>query len=308
MRLQEVYAICQNVQNSWCDLAFEEKKGTGNITYYKLSNADNVRGILRDLDPITSFSSNIEKVRKTSVGFTQPTVEVNLDQRAKSILQTEYQRLLNKVLTITELFESLNYSQTENGLDIKMPPQLSLSDFSKCTKDLNTIFSTCPLFSKTDNTITLSAVDVGSIWLSFVIGGAAIATVLGMVAALVDKALIIRSHYLTTKEQVEKVRSLKLGNDMVERMEKDFETIGKKLIETHSEELCKQYDIKDPEDFERMKNSLNLLTDWMNKGMEVYASIKTPDEVKCVFPPIETQLLSIDKIALLGKQNSQSQE
>ena len=101
MRLQEVYAICQNVQNSWCDLAFEEKKGTGNITYYKLSNADNVRGILRDLDPITSFSSNIEEVRKTSVGFTQPTVEVNLDQRAKSILQTEYQRLLNKVLTKT---------------------------------------------------------------------------------------------------------------------------------------------------------------------------------------------------------------
>ena len=80
------------------------------------------------------------------------------------------------------------------------------------------------------------------------------------------------------------------------------------MIETHSEELCKQYDIKDPEDFERMKNSLNLLTDWMNKGMEVYASIKTPNEVKRVFPPIETQLLSIDKIALLGEQNSQSQE
>ena len=186
MRLQEVYAICQNVQNSWCDLAFEEKKGTGNITYYKLSNADSVRGLLRSLDPITSFSSNIEEVRKTSVGFTQPTVEVNLDQRAKITLQTEYHRLLNKVLTITELFESLNYSQTENGLDIKMPLHLSLSDFSKCTKDLNTIFSTCPLFSKSDNTITLSAVDVGSIWLSFVIGGAAIATVLGMVAALVD--------------------------------------------------------------------------------------------------------------------------
>ena len=308
MRLQEVYAICQNVQSSWCDLSFEEKKSAGNITYYKLSNADCVRELLYNLEPITSFLENIEEVRKTSVGFTQPTVEINLDLRAKNTLTTEYQRLMNKVITITELFDSLNYSQTINGIDIKMPPQLSLSDFSKCTKDLNTIFSTCPLFSQTDNTITLSAVDVGSIWLSFVIGGTTIATVLNMVAALVDKALIIRSHYLTTKEQVEKVRTLKLGNDMVERMEQDFETIGKKLIETHSEELCKQYDIKDPEDFERMKNSLNLLTDWMNKGMEVYASIKTPNEVKCVFPPIETQLLSIDKIALLGEQNSQSQE
>ena len=297
-----------NAQNSWCDLAFEEKRSTGSITYYKLSNAESVRRLLHDLDPITSFSENIEEIRKTSVGFTQPTVDINLDPRGKSILQIEYQKLFNKVITITELFKSLNYSQTENGLDIKMPSQLSLSDFSKCTKDLNTIFSTCPLFSKTENTITLSAVDVGSIWLSFVIGGAAIATVLNMVAALVDKALIIRSHYLTTKEQVEKVRCLKLGNDMIERMQKDFETVGDKLIETNSEELCNQYDIKAPEDIERMKNSLNLLTNWMNKGMEIYASIKSPDEVKCVFPPIETQLLSIDKIALLGEQKSQSEE
>ena len=57
-----------------------------------------------------------------------------------------------------------------------------------------------------------------------------------------------------------------------------------------------------------MKNSLNLLTDWMSKGMEVYASIKSSDEVKCVFPPIETQLLSTDKIALLGEQSSQAEE
>lgn len=120
--------------------------------------------------------------------------------------------------------------------------------------------------------------------------------------------MIIRSHYLTTKEQVEIVRSLKLGKVMLERMEKDFEAIGKKLIETHSEELYKQYDVKDPEDLERMKNSFNLLTDWMGKDMEVYASIKSPDKVKRVFPPIETQLLSINKIALLGEQNSPSEE
>ena len=168
MRLQEVYAICQDVQSSWCDLAFEEKKGPGNITYYKLSNADRVRRLLHDLEQITSLSANIEEVRKTSVGFTQPTIEINVDLRAKNNLTAEYHQLLNKVITITQLFESLNYSQNVNGIDIKMPPQLSLSDFSKCTKDLNTIFSNCPLFSQTDNTITLSAVDVGSIWLSFV--------------------------------------------------------------------------------------------------------------------------------------------
>lgn len=42
--------------------------------------------------------------------------------------------------------------------------------------------------------------------------------------------------------------------------------------------------------------------------MEIYASVKSPSDVKTVFPPIETQLLSNDQIALLGEQSSQSEK
>lgn len=308
MRLQEIYCICENAQNHWCEPTFEEKRGAGNTIYYRLSNADSVRAILNELEPIISFSDNIETIRQTSIGFKQPTADINLDQQAKNKLIAEYRQLLSKVLTVVKLFESVNYCKSENGIDIKMPPQISLSDLSKCTKDLNTIFSTCPLFTQKDSTITLSAVDVGSIWLSFVIGGTAITLVAKMIAELVDKAIIIRSHYLSTKEQAEKIRSLEIANDLLEEQAKINKEIGKKLLDKVSNELATEHNISDPEDIGRLKNSIQLLSDWMSRGMEIYSSVESPSETKAVFPPIEKQTLSASFLSLIGDKSSENSQ
>ena len=306
MRLQEIYSICLKATSSWCELTFEEKRGAGNITYYRLSNANSVRAILNELEPIISFSDNIEAIRQISIGFKQPTADINLDQQAKNKLIAEYRQLLSKVLTVVKLFESVNYCKSENGIDIKMPPQISLSDLSKCTKDLNTIFSTCPLFTKTDSTIALSAVDVGSIWLSFVIGGTATVLVAKMIAELVDKALIVRSHYLSTKEQEARIRGLELTNETLEGMSKGYKEIEKKLLDKVSNELAEEHNISDPEDIGRLKNSIQILSEWMSRGMEIYSAVESPSEVKAVFPPIEKQSIPENFTALLSGKNTES--
>lgn len=298
MRLQEVYSICKHAQENWGNLLFEEKRAPGNIVYHRLTNLEEIKNTLSMLDPIESFGENIAAIRKTSVGF-QQTDDATFDTRAKNALIAEYQRLNNKVITVTELFESFNYKPNSNGFDVKLPPEISLSDLSKCTKDLNIVFSTCPLLSSQEGTINFSAVDVGSVWLSFVIGGVAVTGILTMIAALVDKALIIRSHYLTTKEQSEKIRSLQLGNDALEEATKINKAIGDCLLEKVSSDLASENNINDPEDMERLKNSIDLLANWMCKGMEIYASVQTEPETKAVFPPISTQSLPESTIALL---------
>lgn len=298
MRLQEVYFICKNTQELWSDPSFEEKKAPGNIVYHKLVNLEAIKTTLSMLDPIESFAETIATIRKTSVGF-QQTDEATFDTRAKNAFIAEYQLLKNKVITVTELFESFNYKPNSNGFDIKLPPEISLSDLSKCTKDLNVVFSTCPLISNQEGVISFSAVDVGSVWLSFVIGGVAVAGILTMIAALVDKAIVIRSHHLTAKEQSEKIRSLQLGNDALESAEKINKTISEQLLEKVSSELATENNITDPEDMERLKNSIDLLANWMCRGMEIYASVQTEPETKAVFPPISTQSLPESTIALL---------
>lgn len=299
MRLQEIYYICRTVQESWNDLSFDEAKAAGNATYYKLKNADAVRGILADLDAIESFQETIASIRNRSYGFAQSSGEITIDPRVKSALLGDYQKLYIKVSTITELFESLDYRQDSEGFDIKLPPDISLSDLSKCTKDLDTIFSTCPLFANQENKIKFTAVDVGSMWFTFLVVGTTAVVTLRLIAELVDKALVIRSHYLTSREQEERVRSLQLGNDALENAMVINKQITKGLLAKVSTELAEEHNISDPEDLGRLRNSIQLMADWMDKGMEVYASIQAPEETKAVFPPIEKQTLPEGIIGLL---------
>jgi len=299
MRLQEVYSVCKSVQETWNDLSFDELKAPGNITYFKLKNANIVRETLSALNEVELFRDNIMAIKKLSYGFAQATGDITIDSQARPKLTGEYKNLYIKVCTITELFESLNYGQNSEGFDIKLPPNISLAELSKCTKDLDTIFSTCPLFLKQDGSIKFSSVDIGSVWLSFLVVGTAGAGVLRLVAELVDKALIIRSHYLTTKEQVETIKKLQLGNEILENTVAINKQVSRGLLNNAANELAQDHDISDNEDIERLKNSIQLMADWMNKGMEVYASIQAPTETKAVFPPIEKQTLPEGMVALL---------
>ena len=299
MRLQEIYYICRNVKESWVELSFDEAKAAGNVTYYRLKNADGVREILATLSDIESFRETIAAVRNRSLGFLQHAGSITVEYNVKPALVGDYQRLYTKVSTVTELFESLDYRQDSEGFDIKLPPDISLSDLSKCTRDLDTIFSTCPLFANQDASIKFTAVDVGSVWFTFLVVGGAVVVTLKLIAELVDKALVIRSHYLSTKEQEEKIRSLNLGNDALENAVSLNKQITKGLLTSVTSDLAKEHDISNPEDMARLQHTIQLMADWMDRGMEVYASIHAPEETKAVFPPIERQTLPDGVVKLL---------
>jgi len=300
MRLQEVFSICKKVNTDWPVPSFEERKAAGNTSYQVLKNTEEISAILSELEAIPSLIDGIAAIRKTSVRFGQLPGQASFDGGMKTNFLKEYALLENRVSTIVELFESMNYAQTADGFDVKLPPQMSLAELSKCTKDLDTIFSGCPFLAKADGTISFSAVDVGSVWLSFVIGGAAVAGILGMIAAIVDKALIVRSHYLTTKEQEERVRSLNLGNEMLEQQKAINETVAQKLLDKVTNELAKDYEISEPEEMGRIKHSVDLLSQWMGKGMEIYAAIQAAPEVKAIFSPVDQQALPPETIKLLS--------
>ena len=82
--------------------------------------------------------------------------------------------------------------------------------------------------------------------------------------------------------------------DNVLHLARHLETTMVKLVE-----LAEEHNISDPEDLGRLRNSIQLMADWMDKGMEVYASIQAPEETKAVFPPIEKQTLPEGIIGLL---------
>lgn len=65
----------------------------------------------------------------------------------------------------------------------------------------------------------------------------------------------------------------------------------KDLTAKTAEELAQGKNITSPEDIERIRMSLDVLMDWSQRGMEIYAAIDSPEEIKAAFPSLETQAL-----------------
>ena len=125
----------------------------------------------------------------------------------------------------------------------------------------------------------------------FTVIGAGCIAVLNKLAELVDKAVMIRSHWLSCKEQEERVKKLELSNELLAQTVSIHAAIMEKLKDSTVNELAEKYGVNDNEERGRLKLSLDLLGDWMNKGMEIYAAIGVQNDVKAVFPPVEQQEL-----------------
>lgn len=200
----------------------------------------------------------------------------------------------------------LGVESNSQGFDVKLPPNFTLTETVQCMKDLDKILSQCPLFPD-DEQIQLKGLNLGSSWLIFSIIGGTPRTIKA-IADLVDSAIIIRSHYLTCKQQEKNARTFRLSNDLIESLSKVHNAMLNSTLETVTKNLSDSYNIENPEDSERLKLSLKMLSDLMSPGMEIYAGINTPAETKALFPPVATQKLATNATGLLSEKSTEDSD
>ena len=308
MRLREIYTICIEEFDSWHEPLFVEGRNPNGATFYRLSNSTEIRDRLNKLKRIHCLEATIKDIENTTVNFYIKGADLCWDGAGRNKFISLYTSLKEKTGIICSLYESFGFEDNNDGIDVKLPPDMTLEELSKCAHDLNIAFSGCPLLSKQSGNISLSSIDVGSMWLNFVVIGASATAILTAIAALVDKVVHIKSHFLSMKQQEEQLRSMGCANDLLEQMQVMHEKFGKEILEKASRDLAIEHDINDPEECSRVQNSLKLLSDWMSKGMEVYASVQAQPEIKVLFPPVEQQKLSFKEVGLLTDPNVTTEE
>lgn len=201
-------------------------------------------------------------------------------------LNVKYTNLLIQMKSIIDFYESAGFDTTEIGFDVKMPATDDFEEFSKDIDQLCKSINQCPYLKVENEKISLKKTDIGSIWFEFMIAATGTSLIAFNLAKLIDKCIKIKSHYITVKQQEESLRHLTLENDVLENLKKTQEQITKALIDNCVEELQQDLpEIKlDNEAKERVKFSITNISKLMEKGMEIYASIDSPQEVKELFP------------------------
>lgn len=290
MRLSEMYFLVHNALDHWVDPKILEDKKDGRIDAYYIDEYESVIEPLRELDIIPSIHKGISELYAISKrGRIGGRVYLNAQNvaRVRSVLAG----IKSSLLAMREMCETLGLTGDSVGFDVKLPPDITLEELSECTHDLNNALSQCPIFSGEDGEIEFHGVDVGSAWLTFVIIGAGAASILKALVEIVDKVLFVRSHYLTCKQQELEAQKSAMAAEGLKAFTDAHKDFMKSLQEKALEELASTHDLSDRDAQARLRVTMKLMGKWMNKGMEIYAAIDAPKEIKAVFPSVEAQEL-----------------
>lgn len=304
MRLYTIYKICKENIGSLKMENFSLKYENSNSNLY-VQNWNQTYATLKNIYVIEGFQDTIDNILN----------EIPVECKYKDSWMLDYSKrntrsrveaLRNKMQGIIDVYESFGYTQEEIGIDIKMP-EGDFGDFVDNIKTLEYIFMQCPTLKIEDGSIKFNNVDVGSTWLTFFIVGAGAIALVTNIATLVDKAIIIRSHRLQTKQQEEQLRTLELANDVVEDIKKNYKVISDAYMKKALDELQTEDIIyKDGEERDKTKMALERMIELLDKGMEIYSSIDAPKEIQTLFPPLEAQkLITEDEMKMLSMKDKE---
>lgn len=307
MRLKNMYLLCKRWLLDAPDDPIKQSNinipNHGSTVFRMLPDWDAYRKGLQELGRIPALSGQAEKI--IAAGNPQRITDGSLlllPSEAQS-LGKEIGILRERVDTLVSLCESMGYEELEEGqtgFDVMLPPDIPLEDCARCIKDIASIINQYPYLTKEDARVEFKMIDVGSTWLTFFIIGAGAVTLLNAIAHLIDTALIVRSHKISTDQQMETLKRSKIKTETLEAIVKAHDDSKDAILDAYASDLEEKCgELQDGEQHGHVKLAIDKLSDWMRRGLEIYAAIETDDKTKVLFPPVERQRLSDHLAGLL---------
>ncbi len=196
--------------------------------------------------------------------------------------------------------------QSEDSINVKLPPYNNLSDVSRFFEELNKSLEQAICHPGIDGNVEIKSFESGSLWMTFAVGAAALKIVLD----LLKQAFEARKIYYEGSILKENLRSLSLKNDTLQEFESAFEEKYNNDVESKARQIIANNNIADnqPEYIERLKLSIKTIVGLINEGAEFHPSLNAPDEVKEQFPNVEQYELKNNTILELTEGEVDSQE
>lgn len=302
MRLYNIYYVCcvckdeidDNVSiNSVCN---SDRQVTG----YKISGWNFCKGALEQIINISCLKEQAQAVYDTinviDIDKDSPVVSISCGKNFKSALD----RLKVAMEAIKELYRSLDIREVKAGIDVKIPKCDSLKEYMDYLKEIDFIFTQCPYLLSKDEEIKFNNVDVGSQWLSFFLATSGTFGILNNLAKLVNKAVAIKSNILFYKQQEEQLETMRLKNEVGEETIDVFKKMKQTVLNNYVSDLETELgELQDGEERGKVEKTLEKMVILIDKGVEIYSSIETPNEIKMLFPENKDNPILPDNIVKL---------
>lgn len=287
MRLYGMYYLCKEYKGLVEKMNIEKRREGTSIVYFMVGWKEK-SAILNEIAKIFPIRETARKMYETIPMVYRDLNKFDITEGiAKNFIraQEELVRAFEIVIKVYETINDKQEKQISGGFDIKLPEFEDIGEFSKCLEDLNFVINQCPYLRDSDCRIKYGSIDVGSTWITFLLLGSAATVLLTNLSKVVDAAVKIKSHITTVKMQEEALRSIEIKNELATEVMNAFKKANNVITDQCITELKQEIgQLKDPEEEDRVRRSLEKLALWMDKGMQIYSAIDAPAEIKDLFP------------------------
>lgn len=287
MRLYGMYFVCKNYIDCVRKMQIGNKIVGGNNVRY-IEGWKEKSQVLNELAKIDPLREKVRKLYDVVPVMYRDLDKFDLTSQTSDEFIKAREMLIVAMDTIIKLYETVNLNKESEkaiGFDVKLPKFQEVGEFSKCLGDLDFVIKQCPYLNQQESEIKYGSIDVGSTWLTFFIIGSAATLLLNNLSRIVDSAVKIKSHFTTVKMQEEVLRSIEIKNEIASEVMNAFKQVNDALTDKCIAELKQELgELQDGEEVDKTRRSLEKLSYWMDKGMQIYSSIDAPAEVKDLFP------------------------
>lgn len=310
MRLYNIFYICKLYYPGLTDVGVKNGKIDGTFEIINWLECKKSLEVFMEIDCLTEYA---KETYNSLLPFEREKNIPLISANTKQIFFAANAKISYAVKTLIDLCDSLEMGEAQSGIDIKIPKCESLDEYMGYLKEINFILTQCPYLLCKDETVRFNTVDVGSQWLSFIVEVSATAAVafyiLNNLARLVERAVAIKSNILFLKQQEEMLETMRQKNEVAEDVIDTFKKLKQITMDECLDGL--ENDIgktKDGEERTKVEKTIEKLVFLIDKGVEIYSSIETPNEIKALFPfEKDTALLPNDLLKLIEDKAADSE-
>jgi len=280
MKLSEIKYILENNLED-LEHSFIDPKGSNSIAY-TIKNLTNFRKAINNIEVTNTFEKAISGIKKSLI-FSNPYDEMNLNPREYNTLDIITQRIIDTGYTLINAIDNIIPKESENIINIKLAP--TTSNFFDLIKDLETLekaLSQIVFYPGVEGKLEIEAFEPGSKWIKILVGSLFSVQIIGIAAW---SGAVVSKKIKEGEELEQLIRTRQMENDYVEQLIKANDVYVKNLIEAEAKQIQNsEFKEDDPERLERIKLTIKLFSELINKGTEIHPALNAPEKVDNLFP------------------------
>jgi hypothetical protein len=282
------------------DYKYEEtvtKPTTPRVGTSKFSNLKKLRNSIYLLETTELFKIEVEALKNSGL-FTTTKDEFSLSIQEGRPIRAKLDILISMVKSLNKAFSEITTTSSENSISIKLPEIKDFDDLSKTANIFNQIFTQSIINEEINGEVSIESFETGSVWIDVYLGSVTAITLIG---SLAWSAAVVFKKIQEGRIIEEHVRSLKIKNESLKEIKEAQKKAIDLMIDAEARQLYSENFTSDKnnEQIERLKHSLRLLAEQIEKGAEIHPALNAPETVSQLFPDMKKLDLIESKIKKL---------